>query len=246
MSAAVTSALQSAYGNSSTTGTGSGSGGNNGSAASNVSADNFLTLFTTQLQYQDPTNPMESYELASQLAQFSTVSQLNDIKSELTTQSETLSSINNAQMINLIGQEVTGSGDSIGVSGGAASAAKFKLGADAAYVSIQINDADGNVVRTISLTDQTEGTHEIGWDGKDESGNTVADGNYSFTVEASDSLGNSIESSTIISGKVYSLQMNSGGTNLILDGEGGAVISVGSIMEVHEADSDATGESTAS
>ncbi|NLI31304.1 MAG: hypothetical protein GX422_00780, partial [Deltaproteobacteria bacterium] len=49
----------------------SGSQTTSGSSSSKtLDMDAFLTMFTTQLKYQDPTNPLESYELSAQLAQF--------------------------------------------------------------------------------------------------------------------------------------------------------------------------------
>jgi flagellar basal-body rod modification protein FlgD len=61
--------------------------------------NSFLRMFLTQLQYQDPTNPLESYELASQLAQFSTVERLNAVNSSIQQLEGYTMSVNNAMRL---------------------------------------------------------------------------------------------------------------------------------------------------
>jgi flagellar basal-body rod modification protein FlgD len=198
--------------------------------------DNFLTLFTTELQYQDPTNPLESYELAAQLAQFSTVAELTDINTNIQSQESYLSSINNALMLDLIGKDVVATTDSIQVESGEAHPASFTIGTDASSVTVKIYDSSGDLVRSLDLGEQTSGSHSIGWDGLDSSGQTVDDGTYTLTVEAEDADGESIDASTSVTGTVYAVQLDSSSTNIILNSADGPSVTIDSVTQVQKTD----------
>jgi len=68
--------------------------------------DDFLRLFTTQLKAQDPLNPMDSTQFTAQLAQFSSLEQLTNINTQLTSLLQFQSSQQNATATGLIGKQV--------------------------------------------------------------------------------------------------------------------------------------------
>ncbi len=74
--------------------------------ANSVGKDEFLLLFVTQLQYQDPMNPMDSTEFTSQLAQFSSLEQLTSINEGITTLAASQNSLQNAYLTSIIGKQV--------------------------------------------------------------------------------------------------------------------------------------------
>ncbi|MBF0565402.1 MAG: flagellar hook assembly protein FlgD [Nitrospirae bacterium] len=96
--------------NSSTLGSsGSTSGSTSGGSSTGNLTDTseFLKLFTTQLQYQDPLNPMDSSTFTSQLAQFSSLEQLTNINTNLKSMSAYENSLNNLSAVGMIGKTVT-------------------------------------------------------------------------------------------------------------------------------------------
>ena len=206
------------------------------SSSSSLDYNDFLTLFTTQLQYQDPTNPLQSYELAAQLAQFSTVEQLTKANTNLTSIESYLASLNNTGMIDLVGKEVIGNGGNIQVGGGTVIAPSYTLPASSsssAYsVTVKIYDSDDNLVRTLSLTDQAAGTYAVDWDGTDSSGTTVDDGQYYCKITAEDSSGSSSTITPTNTGTVYSFVMDSSNPYVILDSADGIKIPISSVYEV--------------
>lgn len=207
---------------------------------SQLDGNAFLTLFLTQLQYQDPTNPMESYEMASQLAQFSSVEKLTNINSSLAELESALSSIGNAQMVGLIGKEVVAQSNALQVTGGTASNATYSFELDSgstADVTITISDENGSVVRTKTLSSQAGGDYKVDWDGLDDSGNKVSDGSYTFAVKALDSGGNSVDVTSTVTGTAYSYRLDQSSPYLILDGPDGVKVSTGSIMAITQATS---------
>jgi flagellar basal-body rod modification protein FlgD len=192
-------------------------------------------MFTTELQYQDPTNPLESYELAAQLAQFSTVSVLTEVNDNIKAQESYLSSLNNALMVDLIGKEVTASSSTVQVADGKPQDAAYTLGSAASSVTVNIYDANGALIRRMDMGELESGNHGLNWDGLDDSGDMVKDGQYTIEIEATDMDGNTVEASTTVTDKVYSVQLDDSTTYLILGGSDGVPVSISSITEVHEA-----------
>lgn len=145
--------------------------------------NSFLTLLTTQLQNQDPLNPLDNAQVTTQLAQINTVSGIERLN---TTLGKLLSAYDNAQAMqssSLIGHGVLVAGKNMTLSKEIAGAG-YKLDEAADQVVLKIMDADGKVVQS-----QTLGAHEAGvfsfvWDGKDGDGNALKDGAYQFSVEA--------------------------------------------------------------
>lgn len=145
--------------------------------------DRFLKLLTTQLQNQDPMNPMENAELTSQLAQLSAVEGISKLNGTLETLLSGYQASQTMQAASLINRTVLADGDSIDLNSGLGAAA-FELAKGADKVMVKIQDANGNEVRTLALGAQESGLVKFGWDGLDNSGQPVADGNYWYVVEA--------------------------------------------------------------
>jgi flagellar basal-body rod modification protein FlgD len=82
--------------------------------------DDFLTLLVAQLQHQDPLNPAESTEFTAQLAQFSSLEQLENIDATLSGFEVYQATLNNIQSSGFIGKTVTATGSMFGVNGGSA------------------------------------------------------------------------------------------------------------------------------
>lgn len=194
----------------------------------------FLTLFTTQLKYQDPTNPLESYELAAQLAQFSTVERLTEANKSLEVMRSHLSSMNNSLMVQMLGKQITALGNALITTDGEVSQASYEIDRPC-EVKIEIHDESGQLVRTLHVGAQDAGSYEVAWDGCDDSGNKVADGAYSFQVEAVDQEGNTVDVLTTISGVCRAVHMGGGVVYLTLGGPDGVDVTPGSVIEVCEA-----------
>lgn len=207
------------------------------SSSSAFDMNSFLTMFVTQLKYQDPTNPMESYELASQLAQFSTVAKLTEATTLLTSLQNYAASINNATMSSLVGKEVTANKSTIDVTADNVDVLEYRLDEAAASVTVTVTDSNGNVVHTSTTTGQDAGDHEIGWDGKDASGNRVASGAYNCTVLATYADGSTASLQTTVHGQVYSCNLNPTNPYFVLSGASGTKLPASSVYEVAAQDS---------
>ena len=146
--------------------------------------DTFLKLLTTQLQHQDPLDPMDTNEFTSQLVEFTGVEQamLTNKKLENLIALQTDMQLNDA--VGYIDKKVGADGIILMLQDGEATIT-YDLGANAAEANILIIDEQGNTVRTIKA-DKEVGHHEIVWDGLDDDGDPLDDGLYGFLVTAID------------------------------------------------------------
>jgi flagellar basal-body rod modification protein FlgD len=77
------------------------------SSANALDKDAFLKLFTTQLKYQDPLNPMDSTAFLTQMAQFTSLEQLYNVNTNLTNLVSSQNTLLQSTSVNLIGKTVT-------------------------------------------------------------------------------------------------------------------------------------------
>ena len=162
------------------------SGGGTSVAASTLADtfDTFLALLTTQLQNQDPLDPMKSEQFTSQLVQFAGVEQSINTNKKLDQMIElqTSSQLNTA--VSYIGKIVEVVADKLMLDNGVGNIS-YGLDSNAATTVISIVDLNGNAVRIVN-GEISVGRHEFVWDGRDNDGNQLPDGVYDFSVVAVD------------------------------------------------------------
>jgi flagellar basal-body rod modification protein FlgD len=161
--------------------------------------DTFLQLLTTQLKNQNPLDPMDTNQFTQQLVEFSGVEQqlkTNDFLSSLVAAN---ANTTNSNAVGYIGKSVTASGVRSELVNNKAQWT-FNI-TDAANVTVNIKDADGNTVYTEQGQMQA-GSGTFSWDGTDNQGNTKPPGTYSISMQAVDAEGKSINVSTQTSGVV--------------------------------------------
>ena len=96
----------------------------------------------------------------------------------------------------------------------------FDMDMDATEAKATIYDDKGRIVRTIELSGNNlrVGEHTIRWDGKDDNGNTLDEGNYSFFIDFKNANGSEQQASTFTYGKIEAVRFKNNGTVLIVDG----------------------------
>lgn len=181
------------------------SGGNKGLSArqSDELRESFLTLLITQLQNQDPLNPMENAEMTSQLAQINTVSGIEELNSTLEGITSQMDANQALQASGLIGKGVMVPGRHILLeqdSDGNAYTTPFgiELSEPAKSVKATIVGEGGQVIRRYDLGSVKAGVQSFEWDGKNDQGETADSGRYTVQLEASDTEGDQIEAATAL------------------------------------------------
>jgi flagellar basal-body rod modification protein FlgD len=149
-------------------------------ASTGATQQDFLKLFTTQLQNQNPLDPTKNEAFVAQLAQFSQLEATTNMASQLTS---FVSSMTGDRMLNgaaLIGKKVAVDGAPVVMSGGQPVQGVIALPAGAEGMRLEIFDSQGTLVRQQIAGAQTPGEVTLTWDGLDAVGTKVADGTYSF------------------------------------------------------------------
>ncbi|MBF0100330.1 MAG: hypothetical protein HQK77_05410 [Desulfobacterales bacterium] len=188
----------------------------------------FLTMLIAQLKNQDPLNPQEGTQFATQLAQFSSLEQQFNANNTLSSILKSLEAKSDGNLIDYIGKEVLTQNNNIIVSEGAARGGSFTIDQPASTTVI-VSNKDGLEVRRINLGNIDPGTHNIQWDGRDNSGKSVADGSYSYEVVAESEGGTFVPVKTTVSGEVTGVTYQNGIPYLMLND---TLISPSSVIKV--------------
>ena len=180
--------------------------------------DRFLTLLVAQMKNQDPMNPLDNAQVTSQMAQLSTVTGIEKLNTSLSAMSSSFMANQSLQAATMIGHSVLVPGSMLSLSSGTGIAGIDLQGA-ADKVAISIKDQSGTVVRSIDLVNQKAGTIPFNWDGKSNSGQVLADGDYTFDVKATQGS-TSVTADKLGLGKVDSVSLGTQGVSLNVPGFG--------------------------
>jgi flagellar basal-body rod modification protein FlgD len=194
--------------------------------------DAFLTLLLTQLQNQDPFNPMEDTEMTAQLAQYSQLEQLTNLNTNVTSMAGYIQAQNQFQTLTLIGKEVKAQSNLLSVSNGTLdTTATLEVGENC-KIQLYVVDSSGVQVRSYDWGLTQAGTYEFVWDGKNNSGAKVPDGAYQFQVTATNMAGETMTDgiAPAINGKVSSVSFDETGQPIIHVGN--IQLALGQVMEI--------------
>jgi flagellar basal-body rod modification protein FlgD len=144
----------------------------------------FFKLMTVQLQNQDPMKPLENSEFLGQVAQFTTVSGINQLNETFTELADSLASSQALQAGTLVGREVLVTSNVAALGSDGAVRGVARLDAGAADVVLHVRNAAGQLVRDVHLGAQRAGDVHFSWDGLNAVGARVPPGPYYITAEA--------------------------------------------------------------
>ncbi|MEJ1353545.1 MAG: flagellar hook assembly protein FlgD [Candidatus Sedimenticola sp. (ex Thyasira tokunagai)] len=150
--------------------------------------DAFLELMVTQLNNQDPFEPMDNSQMLTQMSQFASVSGLDKLNESFADLSSSMTSDQALQAGSLIGREVLVPTDTGYLTSGGTVRGQVEL-AHSADVVVRISDATGQMVRELNIGDHEGGAVQFSWDGITDSGDYANPGYYSIQVEAGGSEG---------------------------------------------------------
>ncbi len=202
------------------------------SGKSSLGKEDFLNLLVTQLQYQDPLSPMDDKEFVAQLAQFSSLEQLTNLNTNMETLVAGQDTMAVMNAVNFIGKEIKAKGNTLNKTNDSVSKLFYTLPQAASSVTINIMDSYGNIVRSVKLSNQSAGDQSYQWDGKDDKGNLLPNGNYKVGFSALNASGTAMMATTSVSGIVTGLTNESGTYMLKLrDGRSVAFAGIQGVVE---------------
>ncbi len=191
--------------------------------------DDFLTLLTTQLQYQDPLEPLDTNQFTEQLVQFANVEQAINTNTKLDQLIAAQGGNELTGALDYIGKTVTVEGTGLDLVDGGATLA-YDLSGAASAVTVLVLDSLGQPVASLKGPSGT-GPQEIVWDGKDDQGNQLPDGTYVFSVQAVDAQGDPVALKQGSVGRVSGLELVNGEVILTV---GSLQVTLNQILSVRE------------
>lgn len=203
---------------------------------SNLGQDQFLELLVTQMQNQDPLNPMDGKQMASQLAQFNSVEQLIGVNNGLKQLSESQqlmrSELTNSMASSLTGKKVRALSNTVNLEAGKDANINYDLSNAASEVEVVIRDSSGNTVRRETIEGASKGENSWSWDGKSDNGVDVPDGKYEVEINATNG-DKSVKSRMFIEGIANKVRFTGEGVKISIDG---VEVPIGDIETVAESD----------
>ena len=185
---------------------------------STLGQEDFLKLLMTQLQNQDPMEPMDNGEFMGQMAQFSTVQGVTEMGESI----DGLVSIYQGQQMSanasMIGKKALVNGNWAQLEGGKLAGA-IDLTTAANDLRVDVKSESGELMASIGLGSKMAGTQEFSWDGIKHDGTTAPEGNYYLSASAIRD-GQATVPAMQVYGTVNSVQMKGNEVTLNVSGQG--------------------------
>jgi flagellar basal-body rod modification protein FlgD len=195
----------------------SGAGGGVLTGKEILGKDDFLRILVTQLRNQDPLNPMEGTEFATQLAQFSSVEQLMQMGEQMARSTAATTELQLTAQTTLgasmVGRDVLLNSTTVTVEDGSDSRVVVELPSAAKNLAIEILGPDGKTLRTESFKDIPSGRQTLTLDPGD-----LAPGEYTYRVTATNAENKAITAQTYTIGRVEGMAFRGGVISLRVNG----------------------------
>lgn len=198
-------------------------------AETDLNRDAFMQLLVAQLQNQDPTDPLDTREMISQLTELTSVEHLVGIENQLASVQVANTAMANAQTASFVGQEVVADTSFLRLDDLGNAVAAYSLEAPAASVTLEVRNDRGDVVRTMDLGAAEDGAHTAVWDGENDAGQRLPAGTYTASVVATNTDGESVNAETRITGTVDGVSYDQGFPELVL---GDRRVRMGDVREI--------------
>jgi flagellar basal-body rod modification protein FlgD len=182
-------------------------------AKNTLGKDSFMKMMIAQLQNQDPLNPMDGTAFVAQLAQFTSLEQLQNLNDVMSALPGYLNNFSNAQMANLIGSEATAAGNVLNVTG-STTKISYQLPSDIQSGTVKIFNSNGALVDTVRIGSQKTGLQSTTWNSSSQS-----PGNYTYEVSAVDRSGAEVTVNKMISGQITGVSFKDGKSYLTINGQ---------------------------
>ncbi len=144
----------------------------------------FLTLFTAQLQNQNPLEPVKNEAFVAQLAQFSQLEALTNMQTSLDSFVKSMSGERMLGSAALIGKKVSVTDTPTQLTSGGSIDGSIDLPTGASSVRLSVHDSQGRLVQELNAGPQLPGTAPISWNGKDAADKPAPSGMYLLSATA--------------------------------------------------------------
>ncbi|MFI4939100.1 MAG: flagellar hook assembly protein FlgD [Burkholderiales bacterium] len=182
-------------------------------SSADAAQNKFMKLLITQMQHQDPMNPMDNAQITSQLAQLSTVTGIDKLNTTLQSLAGSYQASQSLQATAMIGKSVLVPGNNMTLANGSAPFG-VNVTTAAGDVTVNVQNAAGQTVAKMDLGAQPVGSVPLAWDGTTSTGAAAPAGQYTFTVNATSGGQNTGGATGLSYGAVQSVSTGSAGVML--------------------------------
>jgi flagellar basal-body rod modification protein FlgD len=154
--------------------------------------DDFLQLLLVELQYQDPTEPMDSEKILSQTSELATLEASENTNKALSELAASMASSQQFSTISAIGKTADIGSNAIVLDEGSDTTFEIYFPDDVEKGSVEILDVNGNIIKTLDVGTNPKGVYQFTWDGTDSSGNGVDSGIYYATASYTNPSGDAL------------------------------------------------------
>ena len=194
--------------------------------------EDFMNLMVTELTHQDPFKPMENSELATQISQFAAVSGIEDLNTSFDGFASNMTSSQSLQAASLVGHDVLIPSSTAHLPLGGTIDGKINLPSSASNVTVRIADRSGALVRELNLGMHEAGELAYSWDGSNDLGEFVPEGNYQVSVQANIG-GETVDLESLVNARVDSVSLGAPGQPINLNLLGLGAYSFNDVVQIH-------------
>jgi flagellar basal-body rod modification protein FlgD len=197
----------------------SASSGTNALASQQIAGNfqTFLQLLTTQLQNQNPLDPLDTNQFTQQLVEFAGVEQQLNANSSLQTLVSLQQTAQSTQALQFVGKTAVVNGSTNSLTN---STATWDLNVPSnSNVTLSIANSAGQTVFTGTYSAAAGNNQPFTWNGQGNDGTQWPDGQYTLTATAADASGNSVGVTTQVQGVVSSVDLTQSPPLLTIAGQ---------------------------
>ena len=202
-------------------------------ATTNLGKEDFLHLLTVQLRYQDPLNPMENTDFIAQMAQFSSLEQLQNMNQSLDanlgSDKQLQDAFHTSMVTSLVGRTVEVPTVEVEWDGEGSSPIGYRLDDGAYKASLQILDGRSQLVREYAL-DPSSAHGQVEWDGRSRFDTEVPPGAYRVLVLAENAGGDAVRGEALKPVTVEAVRYDSDGATIWADGRRLSLEDLGGVL----------------
>ncbi|PCC13439.1 flagellar hook assembly protein FlgD [Pseudoalteromonas sp. JB197] len=152
-----------------------------------LTQEDFFSLLTQQLSFQDPSKPADNDQMIAQMTSFTMAEGISNLNSNFESLAASMTSNSALQASTLVGKKALLESDTLELTESAEARGSVVAENPVESLKLRIEDESGQLVRTIDMSSQPAGAIRFAWDGKNEAGERLPPGDYKIKAEGSTS-----------------------------------------------------------
>lgn len=148
-----------------------------------LTQEDFFSLLTQQLSYQDPSKPADNDQMIAQMTSFTMAEGISNLNANFESLAASMTSNSALQASTLVGKKALLESDSVDLSEGESAKGSVLAQEAVDNLTISIMDESGQLVDTIDMGVQAAGAIRFEWDGMNANGEQLPPGQYNVKAE---------------------------------------------------------------